>query len=78
MVESYPDIALEPFSDDSSNFFEKMGQEIEKEDMPYTGENILHMAIVRKDMSEVRWLLDFYKSHKDSVPYGLKRLLLGM
>ena len=35
------------------------------------------MAIVRKDVAEVRWLLDFYKSHKDSVPHGLKRLLLG-
>eukprot|EP01035_Chromulina_nebulosa_P032209 gene32209-42999_t len=43
--------------------------------MPYTGENILHMVIVRRNYEEVRWLLDFYKDHRDSVPGGLAKLL---
>ena len=39
------------------------------------GENLLHMVIVRRNYDEVRWLLDFYKDHKDSVPGGLEQLL---
>jgi hypothetical protein len=33
------------------------------------------MVIVRRNYEEVRWLLDFYKDHKDSVPNGLEKLL---
>lgn len=39
------------------------------------GENILHMTIIRRNMGETRWLLDFYRDHKHSVPHGLERLL---
>ena len=35
------------------------------------------MTIVRKNLSETRWLLNFYKGHKGSVPNGLEKLLLG-
>ncbi len=77
LVENYPHIALEPYSDDCYNIQERSGIIIDQEDMPYTGENILHMAIVRKNLAEVRWILDFYKGHKDSVPRGLETLLLG-
>lgn len=71
-VESYPELALRPYSDELPE--ELSGNNSHK--MPYTGENILHMVIVRRNYGEVRWLLDFYKDHKDSVPYGLERLLL--
>jgi nicotinamidase/pyrazinamidase len=45
------------------------------ERMPYVGENILHMVIVRRNYEEVRWLLDFYQDHRHSFPRGLVRLL---
>lgn len=32
--------------------------------MPFTGENILHMVIVRREIEELRWILDFYHNHK--------------
>jgi hypothetical protein len=43
--------------------------------MPYAGENILHMVIIRRNLEETRWLLDFYKNHQFSVPGGLYALL---
>jgi nicotinamidase-related amidase len=43
--------------------------------MLYTGENILHMTIIRRNYEEVRWLLDFYKDHRYSFPQGLANLL---
>ena len=75
LVENYPEIALEPYA---SSISPKYKVKLNSEDMPYAGENILHMTIVRKNIGEVRWLLDFYKSHKDSTQKGLERLLLGM
>ena len=33
------------------------------------------MVIVRRNYDEVRWLLDFYMDHSDSVPGGLAKLL---
>ena len=80
LVEVYPSIALKPYAStlpteaiqNKPELKELM--DIEKL-MPYTGETILHMVIVRNNYEEVRWLLDFYKDHKDSVPSGLVRLL---
>jgi len=43
--------------------------------MPYSGENILHIVIVRRAYDEVRWLLNFYRDHKHSCPRGLSNLL---
>ena len=80
LVEVYPFVALRPYSSDlPRQAIENkpelaMLKDMEKM-MPYTGENILHMVIVRSNYEEVRWLLDFYKDHKDSVPGGLVRLL---
>lgn len=51
------------------------GIEIKPEEMPYTGENILHVLIVQKNIVEIRWLLEFYKNHTHSVAYGLEVLL---
>ena len=74
LVESYPEVALEPYSHEVP---EDLRQEFGHCKMPYSGENILHMVIVRRDFVEVRWLLDFYRDHKDSVPNGLKMLLVA-
>eukprot|EP01037_Dinobryon_pediforme_P018100 gene18101-18340_t len=74
LVETFPEVALEPYSDQLPKF---IGEEFEGFEMPYSGENILHMVIVRRNYVEVRWLLDFYKDHKDSVPNGLKTLLVA-
>lgn len=46
-----------------------------EEKMLYTGENILHMTIIRRNYDEVRWLLDFYRDHRHSHPGGLGKLL---
>ena len=80
LVETYPTIALLPYSGTLSEELLNKRPELREmkninELMPYTGENILHMVIVRRNYEEVRWLLDFYKSHKDSVPHGLATLL---
>ena len=61
LVETYPDLALVPYSDKLPG---EMGGYSNKL-MPYSGENILHMVIVRRNYGEVRWLLDFYRDHKD-------------
>lgn len=74
LVESYPNLALKPYSDEVPSEF--AGKGYTSEMMPYTGENILHIVIVRRDYAEVRWLLDFFKDHKDSVPNGLAKLLM--
>ena len=74
LVETFPEVALQPYSGKVPAYISK---EYEGFDMPYSGENILHMVIVRRNYVEVRWLLDFYKDHKDSVPNGLKVLLVA-
>ena len=74
LVETFPEVALEPYSHVIPDEFK---DEFEDCTMPYAGENILHMVIVRRNLSEVRWLLDFYRDHKDSVPNGLKILLVA-
>jgi hypothetical protein len=48
--------------------------EIPADMMPYTGENILHIIIVRRNLEETRWLLDFYRNHQYSVPGGMQAL----
>ena len=80
LVETYPWIALLPYSGKLSEELRTNKPEVQRiknveELMPYTGENILHMVIVRRDYEEVRWLLDFYKGHRDSIPHGLAILL---
>ena len=73
MVESYPFLALKPYSNQLPEALERMG--FSSEFMPFTGLTILHIVIVRREYEEVRWLLDFYKDHRDSVPNGLAQLL---
>lgn len=74
LVETYPQLALQPYSGEIPKELEYL-EDAKPEWMPYTGENILHIVIVRRDYAEVRWLLDFYRNHRDSVPHGLSRLL---
>ena len=75
LVETFPEVALKPYSGKLPDFEEFKDDDFTDDMMPYTGENILHMVIVRRNYKEVRWLLDFFKDHKDSVPNGLERLL---
>eukprot|EP01041_Mallomonas_annulata_P016898 gene16898-35066_t len=44
LVENYPEDALLLYSNDK----------------PYAGENIMHIAIAKRDADEVQWLLDYY------------------
>jgi hypothetical protein len=43
--------------------------------MPYAGQNILHMAIIKRNHAETRWLLDFYNNRNQSLSGGLSLLL---
>lgn len=63
MVENYPFMALKPYSNKLPPFLAKMGYS--PDHMPFTGLNILHIVIVRREYEELRWLLDFYKDHRD-------------
>jgi hypothetical protein len=69
LVRKYPKLGLQPYS---GKIPQKLLDKLEYENipdpdsykMPYTGENILHMVIVRRNYNEVRWLLDIYRDHK--------------
>eukprot|EP01038_Epipyxis_sp_PR26KG_P005581 gene5581-7706_t len=77
LVEHYPELALKPYAS-KVKFFpssEEIAEEYPGFDLPYAGENLLHMVIIRRDLEEVRWLLDFYRDHRDSVQNGLVKLL---
>ena len=72
LVNKFPHLALQSYS---GLVPEELAGEYSPEDMPYTGANILHILILRRDYGEVRWLLDFFKDHNDSVINGLAILL---
>ena len=73
LVERYPTLALEPYSD---KLPAELQERFKGKKMLYTGENILHIVIVQRNYEEVRWLLDFYRDHRDSEPNGLAKLLM--
>ena len=75
LVENYPEQAFLPYESNCDDYEEKYDLDMEPEDMPYTGQNILHIAIVHKNIGEIKWLLEFYSEHKHSVPLGLEILL---
>ena len=75
LVQKYPAQAYLPYENHCNGFMNKYGITVLPEDMPYTGQNILHIAIVHKDIGEIKWLLEFYSEHKHSVPLGLEILL---
>ena len=81
LVKNFPDVAIQPCSKKCSAIVmenAKMDRlEISDEDMPYAGQNILHLTIIQRNHEETRWLLDFYTKHKYSGIYGLDQLLLG-
>jgi len=68
IVSNYPDESLLPYSTRSTF------RELPERFMPYYGENILHMCIIRRDHTEVRFLLDFYRERLKSVPSVERRL----
>ena len=68
LVSNFPDQALRPYTNKST--YTKLPPEY----MPYTGETILHMCIIRRKHDEVRFLLDFYRDRKQSVPSCVKQL----
>ena len=73
LVETFPSLALRPYSDRPPA--ELQGR-FEGEQMLFAGQNVLHILIVQRNCDEVRWLLDFYRVHRDSEPGGLARLLM--
>jgi ankyrin repeat protein len=80
LVEQYPELAIEPYNGHQADeildeFPELNNPEFTDAMMPYTGATILHIAIVRRNFEEVRWLLNYYYSHRDTVPDGLSRIL---
>ena len=60
LVQKYPHIALLPYDGVlSDEILQKLDVPNYKDLMPNTGENILHMLIIRRNYEEVRWLLNF-------------------
>jgi hypothetical protein len=78
LVQAYPEECLESYGIPDDFDFEYDDEEY----LPYTGENILHMAIVAQNIEEAKFLLEFYsgsanieKSSKPPPKNGLQRLL---
>ena len=64
LVQKYPKLALMVFQgrDEDGGTTLSNGEKISEEDMPYNGQNILHLTIVDHNIGEARWLLDFYRN----------------
>ena len=64
LVQKYPKLALMVFRgrDEDGGTTLSHGEKISEEDMPYNGQNILHLTIVDHNIVEARWLLDFYRN----------------
>ena len=75
LVENYPDQAFLPYDNNCDGYFEDYDLDMTPDEMPYTGQNILHISIVHKNLGEIRWLLEFYSEHKFSCESGLEILL---
>lgn len=60
LVEAFPKYGLKPYADHS------LYADIAPDDMPFAGENILHIAIVRKEKQRIAWLLDYYDDIEES------------
>ena len=60
LVERFPDIAATPY--DKGLWVDESSAEA-KDNGPYNGENILHIALIHRNYDEVRWLLEFYFLH---------------
>lgn len=60
LVENFPIECVSPYKAESTL------EGVRPEHMPFTGETILHLAIIRRNHTEVRWLLDFYLQHRHS------------
>eukprot|EP01038_Epipyxis_sp_PR26KG_P010761 gene10761-14452_t len=80
LVKQFPDLALLPYS---KTIPKEIVAEFEIKDvkntpylMPYGGENILHMVIIRRKYEEVKWLLNFFRDNEDSYKDGLRILLM--
>ena len=74
LVQKYPKLALMVFQgrDEDGGTTLSNGEKISEEDMPYNGQNILHLTIVDHNIVEARWLLDFYRNRSvgGSSPYS--------
>eukprot|EP01041_Mallomonas_annulata_P000807 gene807-1571_t len=63
LVENFPEEALKPFSETT-----KYNKKLDDENyiLPFAGENILHICIVKRDIDEINWLFDHFDKSKDS------------
>ena len=80
LVTQYPTLAVLPYNDEVKHAVRvsavKEDLHVTTELMPYTGENILHMTVINRNLEETRWLLDFYRNHEHNTNNGLKTLLM--
>jgi hypothetical protein len=78
LVRSFPKFALKPYRmnrpDKRPQYFKVLNgihQGERLEDLPYGGQNLLHMAVLAKNHEFARWLLDFYSKHDDESLFEL-------
>lgn len=80
LVQQYPTLAVLPYSNvvtyDVRVSSIKENLHTTEDLMPFTGENILHMTVMCRDLDQTRWLLDFYRNHEHITNDGLKKLLM--
>lgn len=84
LVSNYPLEAVKSYSDKIDKKTERKVKEMVPDftdkDMPYTGENILHLTIVQQNYEETKWLLSFYQKYDKDNPTNeslLNTLLMG-
>jgi hypothetical protein len=59
LVRLFPDFCLEPYSDTPP--ITLFNRPLDKAYMPFSGQTILHMCVLRGAHAEARWILDFYR-----------------
>jgi hypothetical protein len=72
LVQQYPDFAILPHT--SKTYFTIKGQPLAESAMPFTGQNILHMTILRRNLTEAKWLLDFYRQKS---PDDIRKIVMA-
>lgn len=79
LVKNYPHIAIQPYGDKLPDDLIVRFPTYSRHsfNMPFAGQNILHLTIANRNIAEVRWILEFYHNRKDcnSIAYGLEKLL---
>jgi ankyrin repeat protein len=72
LVQSFPDFALQGHT--AKSYLTLHGNKLDESLMPFVGQNILHMTILRRNYAEVKWLLEFYRKRS---PENIRKLLFA-